>query len=53
MCLSEIFLDSAVSNNDENIVMNSYSILRTDYPNNIKWKGACVQFIARIRKNAF
>ena len=36
VCLSETFLDSGRPHNDENININSCSLLRVDHPNNIK-----------------
>ena len=42
VCLSETFLDSTIPHNDENI--NGYSLLRVDYPNNIKRGGVCKYF---------
>ena len=36
VCLSETFLDSAIPNNDINIQISRYSLLRADHPNDIK-----------------
>ena len=44
VCLSEIFLDSTIPHNDENININGYSLLRVDHPNNIKREGVCMYF---------
>ena len=43
-CLSETFLDSTVSSNDENILINGYSLLRAAHPNNIKRGGFGIYF---------
>ena len=44
VCLSETFLDSTIPNNDENININGYSLLRVDHPDNIKQGGVCMYF---------
>ena len=36
VCLSETFLDSTIPNNDINIQISRYSLLRADHPNDIK-----------------
>ena len=41
VCLSETFLDSTIPNDDVNIQINRYSLLRADYPNDIKRGGVC------------
>ena len=41
ICLSETFLDSTVSQDDENIMINGYSLLRADHPSNSKRGGVC------------
>ena len=43
-CLSETFLDSTVSHQDENIMINGYWLLREDYPSNSKHGGVCLYF---------
>ena len=43
-CLSETFLDSTVSYQDENIMINGYSLLREDHPSNSKHGGVCLYF---------
>ena len=42
ICLSEMFLDSTVSQLDENILINGYSLLRADHPSNRKRGGVCL-----------
>ena len=44
ICLSETFLDSTVSQDDENIMINGYSLLRADHPSNSKRGGVCFYF---------
>ena len=54
ICLSETFLDSTVSQDDENIMINGYSLLRADHPSNSKRGGVCLYFkehLPLIRKN--
>ena len=41
ICLLETFLDSTVSQHDENIMINGYSLLRADHPSNSKRGGVC------------
>ena len=42
VCLSETFLDSTIPNDDVNIQINGYSLLRADHLNNIKRGGVCI-----------
>ena len=54
ICLSETFLDSTVSQDDENIMINGYSLLRADHPSNSKRGGVCLYFkehLPLIRRN--
>ena len=44
VCLSETFLDSTIANDDVNIQINDYSLLRVDHSNDIKRGGVCVYF---------
>ena len=44
VCLSQTFLDSTIPNDDVNIQINRYSLLRADHPNNIKRGGVCIYF---------
>ena len=44
ICLSETFLDSKISQNDENINIKGYSLLRADHPGNSKCGGACLYY---------
>ena len=36
VCLSDTFLGFTIPNDDVNIQINGYSLLRADYPNDIK-----------------
>ena len=54
VCLSETFLDSTIPNDDINIQINGYSLLRADHPNDIKRGGVCIYFkesLPLIRRN--
>ena len=44
MCLSETFLDSTAPITNGNIAINGYSLLRVDYPKNIKRASVCTYF---------
>ena len=53
-CLSETFLGSTIPNDDVNIQINGYSLLRADHANNIKGGGVCIFFkesLPLIRRN--
>ena len=54
VCLSESLLDSTIPNDDVNMQINEYSLLRADHPNNIKRGGVCIYFkesLTLIRRN--
>ena len=54
ICLSETFLDSTVSQYDENIIINGYSLLWADHHINKKRGGVCLYFkqhLPLIRRN--
>ena len=42
ICISETFLDSSYSNDDQNLSIDGYNIIRADYPGNIKRGGVCI-----------
>ena len=44
VCLSEMFLDSTIPDDDVNIQVNGYSLLKANHPNNIKRGRACIYF---------
>ena len=54
VCLSESYLDSTIPNDDINIQINGYSLLRADHPNDIKRRRVCIYFkesLPLIRRN--
>ena len=44
VCLFETFLNSTIPNDDVNIQINGYPLLRADHPNDIKRGGVCIYF---------
>ena len=44
ICLSESYLDSSASFNNDNLYIKDYKLLRADHPWNVKRGGACVYF---------
>ena len=44
VCLSETFSDSTTTNDDVNIQINGYSLLRADHPNKTRRGGVCIYF---------
>ena len=44
ICLSEPYLDSSVSSDNDNLYIRDYKLVRADHPGNIKRRGACVYF---------
>ena len=44
ICLSETFLDSTIAQNDGNINIKGYSLLRADHPGNSKRGGVCLYY---------
>ena len=44
ICLSETFLDSSVSNDNERIRIEGYNLLRADHPSNKKRGGVCMYY---------
>ena len=54
VCLSKTFIDSTIPDDDVNIQINGYSLLRDDHPNEIKREGVCIYFkesLPSIRRN--
>ena len=43
-CISESFLDSTISDDDDNLHMDGYNLTRADHPENIKRRGVCLYF---------
>ena len=44
ICISESFLDSTISDDDNILHMEGYDLIRADHPNNIKRGGVCLYF---------
>ena len=44
ICLSESYLDSTVSSDDDNLYIRDYKLVRADHTGNIKRGDACVYF---------
>ena len=44
ICISETFLDSSISNNDLESLLDGYKIIRSDHPMNLKRGGVCIFF---------
>ena len=42
ICLSETYLDSSISNDDENSEIPGYDLFRADHPSNTKQGGVCI-----------
>ena len=42
--LSESYLDSSVSSNNDNLYITDYKLVRPDHPGNIKRGGVCIYF---------
>ena len=44
ICLSETYLDSSNSNDDDNLEIPGYNFYRADHPSNTKRGGACIYY---------
>ena len=44
ICLSEIYLDSSISNDDDNLEFPGYDLFRADHPSNTKRCGVCIYY---------
>ena len=42
ICLSETFLDSSYSSDDQRLQLSGYSLLRADHPRDLKRGGVCI-----------
>ena len=42
--LSETFLNSSLQNDDHNLVLNGYKLVRVDNPSDLKIAGVCIYF---------
>ena len=43
-CVSETYLDSSVSNDEKDISVKGYSLVKADHPSNKKQGGACIHY---------
>ena len=48
ICLSETFLDSSISNDDEGINIKGYNLLWADHPSNKRIGGICMYYKEHI-----
>ena len=44
MCVSETYLDSSISNDEKDISIKRYSLLRAGHPSNTKRGGFCIYY---------
>ena len=44
ICISETYLHSSVSHNNENIQLDGYSLIRSDHPSDSKRGGVCLYY---------
>ena len=44
ICISETYLDSSVSLDDNDIAIEGYNIVRADHPSNHKKDGVCIYY---------
>ena len=42
ICLPEAYLDSSISDDDDNLEILGYDLFRTDHPSNTKQGGVCI-----------
>ena len=42
ICLSETYLDSSISSNDPELLLDGYELIRADHPMNLKRGGVCI-----------
>ena len=43
ICISETYLDSNTSDDDDNLKIAGYNLIRTDHPSNTKQGGVCIK----------
>ena len=48
ICLSETYLNSDISSDNENLDIPGYRLIRSDHPSNNKRGGVCVYFISSL-----
>ena len=44
ICVSETYLDSSISNDEKDISIKGYSLVRADHPSNTKGGGTCIYY---------
>ena len=44
ICISDSFLDSTISDDDDILYMEGYNLIRADHPDNINRGGVCLYF---------
>ena len=44
ICISETFLDSGYSNDDQRLSLQGYAMIRSDHPSNTKRGGVCIDY---------
>ena len=44
ICLSETYLDSSTSSDDDNLAISGYNLIRSDHPSNNKRGGVCIYY---------
>ena len=42
ICISETYLDSDTSDDDDNLKTAGYNLIRANHPSNTKWHGVCI-----------
>ena len=48
ICLSETFLNSSIDSSDTSILIDGYSLIRSDHPNDLKRGGVCIYYKEHI-----
>ena len=44
ICLSETYLDSSTTSDDDNLAISGYNLIRSDHPSNNKRGGVCINY---------
>ena len=44
ICLSETYLDSSTTSDDDNLAISGYNLIRSDHPSNNKRYGVCIYY---------
>ena len=44
ICLSETYLDSSTTSDDDNLAISGYNLIRSDHPSNNKRCGVCIYY---------